>query len=444
MPSKTSRSMTSGSIPAHLARSCVPAILGDLFQVTYSTVDSVIVGRFAGAAALAAVGVASPLMSVAMFFVIGLGVGASVLMSEFFGAGDLRGLRRQLATTLAVGLAFSAAVALGLFALTGPLLALCRAPARLRPDTARYLRVVALGMVASSLYNILAAACRSVGDTLTPLACLVAGALANVALDLWFVAGLGLGVAGAAWATVLSQVASALLCAALLRRGGVFRGDFAVDRALLRRTLRFSTPGALQQAGIYIGKLAVQSAVNPLGVSAIAAFNAVNRIDDYALIPERDIANGETVLVAQNHGAGRPDRMRRGFLAAMAMEAAYGLIVSVAIFALAEPLMGLFVDAGEKEVVRLGARYLRLMGLFYIMPGFTNGLQGYMRALGRMRLTMAVTYAQMLTRATLTFLLIRRLALYAVPLACVAGWLLMLLWEGGLVIAWSRRSGKRE
>ncbi len=443
MPSKA-RNMTTGSIPRHLVRYSIPAIMGDLFQVTYNTVDSVIVGQFAGAGALAAVGVASPLMSVAMFFIIGMGIGASVLMSEFYGAGDMPRLRRQFATTLAMGAAFSLLIALGLFVLTGPLLRLCHTPEAIFPDTARYLRVVALGMVVTSLYNILAAASRSIGDTLTPLICLVAGSLVNVGLDLLFVARFAWGVAGAAWATVISQALSALLCAWLLRRNEptlfAGQGDFKPDRALFGRTLRFSAPSALQQAGIYVGKLLVQSAVNPLGVSAIAAFNAVNRIDDYALIPERDIANGETVLVAQNRGAGKADRMRRGFLAAMALEVAYGLVVSVAVFALAGPLMGLFVDPGEAEVIRLGTRYLRLMGLFYILPGITNGLQGYMRALGKLKLTMVVTYGQMFTRAACTFLLIDRLGLDAVPLACVAGWVMMTVWEVGLMIKW-RKNG---
>ena len=444
MPRQTrSHAMTSGSIPGHLLRYAIPAILGDLFQVTYNAVDSVIVGRYAGAGALAAVGVASPLMSVAMFFIIGLGVGASVLMSEFYGAGDVRTLRRQFTTTLAMGAAFSAVIALALFALTAPLLRLCRTPAEIAGDTARYLRVVSLGMVVTAMYNMLAAASRSLGDTMTPLACLVAGSFANVGLDLLFVARLGLGVAGAAWATVIAQGISALLCALLLRRNEptLFAParEFAVDRGLLRRTIRFSAPSAMQQAGIYVGKLLVQSAVNPLGVSAIAAFNAVNRIDDYALIPERDIANGETVLVAQNHGAGKPERMRRGFFAAMALEAVYGLAVSAAVFALAGPLMRLFVDPEETEVIRLGTRYLRLMGLFYLMPGLTNGLQGYMRALGRLKLTMYVTYAQMFTRAAFTFLLIGRMGLDAVPLACVAGWTLMTAWEGGLMYAWRKR-----
>ena len=444
--------MTEGSILRHLLAYAIPAILGDLFQVTYNTVDSIIVGKYAGADALAAVGVASPLMSIAMFFIIGMGIGASVLMSEFYGAQDARSLRREFSTTLIISLALSAAIGAGLFLLAGPLLRLVNTPPEILSETTRYLRIVALGMVVTGLYNILAAASRSVGDTRTPLACLVAGSLINVALDLLFVAGLHWGVAGAAGATVISQACAAVLCGWLLYRNEPvffsetsgdgkpgFRRDFGVDRVLLGRTLRFSYASALQQAGIYVGKLLVQSMVNPLGVHAAAAFTAVNRIDDYALIPERDIGNGETVLVAQNHGAKKPERMQRGLWTAMAIEAIYGAIISVCVFALAEPLMRLFVNASETEVIRLGTRYLRLMGFFYFMPGLTNGLQGYMRAIGKMKLTMYVTYSQMFTRAFFTWLLIGRMHLDAVPLACVAGWILMMVWELGLILYWKRK-----
>ena len=437
------RPMTEGSIPRHLLRYALPAILGDLFQVTYNTVDSVIVGKYAGASALAAVGVASPLMNVAMFLMIGVGIGASVLMSQFYGAGDLKSLRREFATTLTLGGVFSAAVALLLFFLAVPLLRLCRTPETILSDTAGYLRIVALGMVVTSQYNILAAASRSIGDTRTPLLCLIAGSLANVGLDFLFVAGFSWGVRGAALATVIGQGLSAALCALLLLKGAEpFRGekgDFRADRTLLGKTLRFSYASALQQAGVYVGKLLVQALVNPLGVNAIAAFNAVNRLDDYALIPQRDIGNGETVLLAQNKGADKPERMRTGFRVTLVIETCYGIVVSLAIYFFAEPLMRLFVDAAETEVIALGSRYLRLMGFFYFFPGLTNGMQGFMRATGRMNMTMIVTYGQMLTRAVCTFLLIPSFGLDAVPLACAAGWIMMLVWESSLMLRWRKQ-----
>ena len=437
------RNMTRGSIPGHLLSYCVPAILGDLFQVTYTAADAAIVGRFAGERALAAVSGAAPLTSIALFFIIGLGIGASVLMGEFYGAGEYRLLRREFSTSLFVAALASLGISLVLFLFARPLLALCRIPGEILPESAAYLRILACGLVFVSLYNMLAAAARSLGDARVPLLCLMAGSAANILLDLVLVAGLGLSVAGAAAATVFSQAVSLLLAAALLwrREGSLLfsREDFAPDRALLRRTLSFSYPGALQQAGIYVGKLAVQILVNPLGVSAVAAFGAVNRIDDYALIPERDISNAETVLVAQNRGAGLGSRMRAGLRTTLLFETVYGAAVSLAIFFGAAPLMRLFARAEDAEVVRLGTRYLRLMGLFYILPGVTNGTQGYLRALGKMRLTMAVTYAQMGTRAVITWLLIRHMGLDAVPLACLAGWTLIFFWEGALLRGSLRR-----
>ena len=432
------RNMTEGSIPQHLLAYCVPAILGDLFQVTYNTVDAAIVGRFAGEAALAAVGGAAPLMSIALFFIIGLGIGTSVLMSEFYGAGEEKQLRREFSTAAIVAFLFSVAISILLFALAAPLLRICRIPEAVLSDTAAYLRIIAVGMPVTALYNMMAAASRSVGDAKTPLFCLVAASLTNVCLDLFFVAVLRLSATGAAIATVLSQGVSLGLALFLLKKRAGFlfsRADFGIDRALLSRTISFSAPGALQQAGIYVGKLWVQIMVNPLGVSAVAAFGAVNRVDDYALIPERDISNGETVLVAQNHGAGKSSRMSSGLRWTLLFEAVYGLFVSLAITLGAEPLMRFFVGNEEPEVLRLGADYLRLMGLFYILPGITNGMQGYLRALGKMRLTMIVTYAQMITRALFTWLLIGNLGLSAVPLACLAGWIMMTVWEGVLLFS---------
>ena len=434
--------MTSGSIPGHLIRYAIPAVLGNLFQVTYNTVDSIVVGRFAGAGALAAVGVANPLMNIAMFFIIGMGIGASVLMSEFYGAGDLRSLKRELSTALLTGLGLSLAISLLFLLLVRPLLSLCNTPAEIFADTSAYLRIVAGGFLFTGLYNLLAAALKAIGDTRTPLLCLVAGSLCNVALDLWFVGGLGMGVQGAAWATVLSQALSAALCALLIFLNAeplrLSRHDICIEKSLLRRTVGYSYASALQQAGVYVGKLLVQSLVNPLGVSAIAAFNAVNRIDDYALIVERDIASGIMVMTAQNRGAKQPDRMLGGLRVGLVLESIYGAVVSVAVFVLAKPLMELFVGAQETEVAALGVRYLHLMGFFYFMPGITNGLQGYMRGIGKLSLTMYVTYAQMLTRALCTWLLIGRMGMDAVPMACVAGWVVMLVWEIGLIVHWKK------
>lgn len=440
---KKVRPMTSGSIPRHLLRYSIPVILGNLFQVTYNTVDSIIVGRFAGADALAAVGVASPLMSIALFFIVGIGIGSSVLMSEFYGAGKVDRLRRELSTAMIAGAVLSLCLSAIFLLLLNPLLRLCNTPAEIFPDVAGYLQIVASGLIFTLFYNILAYALRSIGDTRTPLACMMIASLANVVLDLLFVGPLGMGVRGAALATVISQALSAALCAVLLWRNAeplrLTRADLCVEKALLKKTVHYSYASALQQAGVYVGRVLVQSMVNPLGVSAIAAFSAVNRIDDYSMIPQRDISSGIMVMTAQNRGAKQPDRMVKGLKIGLVIEIIYGLIISAAVFIFAEPLMRLFVSAEETEVLHLGTRYLRLMGFFYFMPGITNGLQGYMRGIGKLNLTMYVTYSQMFLRALFTFLFIDAMGIDAVPFACVAGWVLMIVWEGGLMLHWKKK-----
>ena len=443
--------MTRGEPRKLLILFAIPMILGGIFQLLYNTVDTIVVGRFVSEDALAAIGATST--STLLINVLGNSFtnAITIITSQAEGASLPKRIRQAL--THSVYMVTAVGLILGLISFFGarPFMRFLGCDPTIIDLSVLYLRIVCGLTIFSLWYQGSSALLRGIGDSKTPLYFLIFSSVLNVVLDLVFVLLLKQGVAGVGWATVISQACAAALCGWLLHRnepvffaessasGG--RARFGVDRGLLKRTLRFSYASALQQAGIYVGKLLVQSMVNPLGVQAAAAFTAVNRIDDYALIPERDIASGETVLVAQNHGARKFDRMQQGLRAAMVIEAAYGLIVSLAVFALAGPLMRLFVPSTETEVIRLGTRYLRLMGFFYFMPGITNGLQGYMRAMGKMNITMYVTYSQMFIRAICTWLLIGRMQLDAVPLACVAGWILMLVWETGLIVHW-KRTGK--
>ena len=310
-------------------------------------------------------------------------------------------------------------------------------------DTAVYLRIIALGLPFCCVYNVLSASCRSIGDTRMPLICLVSGAVMNIGLDLLFVAVFHWGCAGAAVATILSQAVCAMLCGVLLWRMEPIlriRGkDLRVDSSLLKRTMHYSYATALQQAGVYVGKLVIQGMVNPLGVNAIAAYSAVNRVDDYALIPQRDIASGMTTGTAQNRGAGKPERMMRFLTVGLCMQAIYGLLISIVVVLLPTQLIQLFVDSSEEEVLRIGTSYLRAMGFLYFLPGITNGLQGYMRGLGKMNITMLATYLQMLVRAIITALAIGTLGLNVIPPACLCGWLVMALLEIVCILVWKKK-----
>ena len=436
--------MTAGSITKHLAGYSVPLILGNLFQLTYNAVDSIIAGRFIGKEALAAEGMASPVMNIVILGISGICMGAGVLMSEFFGAKKYEDLKREMSTAVLFGLWFSLAVVVLGVAATPTLLRALHVPEELMGMTTVYLRIIFLGAPFTYFYNALASALKSVGDSRTPLKFLMFSAVLNGVLDLVFIGGLGFGIVCSATTTVIAEAVSALLSIVyiyrkipLLRLG---KGEFRLDRRLLRSTLRFGSVTALQQSCQPIGKLLIQGAVNPLGVDMIAAFNAVNRVDDFAFTPEQSISHGITTFVAQNRGAGRKERIREGFLKGLRLEFLYWVFICLMITLLKRPVMGLFVTGDSAgRIVELGSRYLGTMALFYLFPAFTNGIQGYFRGMGNMNITLVCTFIQTSLRVVFTWLLAPVMGIYGVAFACAIGWSAMLLVEIPYYFYYNRR-----
>ena len=425
--------MTEGSITKHLVDYSIPLILGNMFQLTYNAVDSIIAGRFIGKEALAAEGTASPVMNIVILGISGICMGASVLMSEFYGAGQKEKLKREMSTTVIFGCYFSVIIArLGGF-FSKSLLGALGVPDEILGKAASYLSVIFLGAPFTYFYNAVSAALKSVGDSKTPLKFLAFSSILNAVLDLIFIGGLGFGIVCSAVTTVVAEAASAVLCIIYVYRKipmlQLRRGEFTMDRQLLRQTLRYGSITALQQSCQPIGKLLIQGAVNPLGVDMIAAFNAVNRIDDYAFTPEQSISHGITTFVAQNRGAGRKERIRKGFRRGLMLEACYWVFICITITLFRRPLMGLFVTAGNEGIVALGSSYLGLMALFYVFPAFTNGIQGFFRGMGNMSVTLLGTFVQTSLRVVFVYLLTPGIGLLGVAYACAIGWSVMLLVE---------------
>ena len=425
--------MTEGSITKHLVDYSIPLILGNMFQLTYNAVDSIIAGRFIGKEALAAEGTASPVMNIVILGISGICMGASVLMSEFYGAGQKEKLTREMSTTVIFGCYFSVIIAIlgGIFSKS--LLGALGVPDEILGKAASYLSVIFLGAPFTYFYNAVSAALKSVGDSKTPLKFLAFSSILNAVLDLIFIGGLGFGIVCSAVTTVVAEAASAVLCITYVYRKipmlQLRRGEFTMDRQLLRQTLRYGSITALQQSCQPIGKLLIQGAVNPLGVDMIAAFNAVNRIDDYAFTPEQSISHGITTFVAQNRGAGRKERIRKGFRRGLMLEACYWVFICITITLFRRPLMGLFVTAGNEGIVALGSSYLGLMALFYVFPAFTNGIQGFFRGMGNMSVTLLGTFVQTSLRVVFVYLLTPGIGLLGVAYACAIGWSVMLLVE---------------
>ena len=432
------RNMTEGRIFRHLLSYAVPTILGNLFQLTYNAMDSIIVGRFAGKNSLAAVGTANPIMNIVLFFIIGLCMGASVLMSEFYGAGDQRRLKREVSTTLVAGIVFTIGLSILFIFLARPILVLINTPAEVIGEAQAYLRIIFAGLIFTFLYNVYASALRSVGDSVTPVRCLIVAAVLNGVLDYVMVAVFHTGAAGAAAATVMAQACSAVLCMIYVYRRvdllRVSRKEMHVDRGLLSRTIHYSWASAMQQAVLYMGKVGVQMTVNPLGVDAMATFNAVNRVDDFAYTPQQSIGQGITVFIAQNRGAGNETRVRKGLKEGLALEVAYGIAIGAVIFLCARFLMTLFVQEEEVQIISMGSHYLTTIAFCYILPAVTNGIQGFFRGLGRMEVTLGATATQMIFRVLFSWYLAPRYGIPGIAYACLGGWLMMLVFEVPILV----------
>lgn len=442
---KDKHDMTEGKVISPLIAFTLPLVLGNLFQLTYNAADSVIVGKFVGENALAAVGTSTPIMNIAILLISGMCMGASVLMSSRYGAKDYGTLSRQISTTLLAGGGFSLVLSLLMLFLAKPVLALIRVPAEVIPEAASYLRIVFLGLIFTFIYNFLANTMRALGDSKTPLYFLIASALLNVAGDIFFVAKLGLGVRGSAVSTVLSEALCCFFCAVYIKMRVPLlclgKNWLVFDKTLLGKTVSYGSTSAMQQVCLQIGKIIIQSVVNTQGVSVIAAFTAVNRVDDFAYTPQQNIGHAMTTFIAQNKGAGKEDRVRRGFQGGLFIELVYSLFLLTAIILGAPGIMRLFAQEGDAQVVSLGVEYLHLIAFMYILPGFTNGIQGFFRGIGDMKVTLYSTFMNMLGRVAAVVLMIRvfDMGFASLAWANMAGWIVMLLFEVPLLLKTLRK-----
>ena len=255
----------------------------------------------------------------------------------------------------------------------------------------------------------------------------------NILMDLVLVAKFGYGVIGAAVSTVIAEAFSGLFCIVYVYRNVPYlhlkKEDFIIDKVLLWQTLKSGMASALQQACQPVGKLFIQSTINTQGVAAIAAFNAVSRVDDFAFTPQQSIGTSIMTFVAQNRGAGKKDRIKKGLSSGFKLEFIYWVIICSTTLLLKEPLMKLFSNEGSGDMITIGVSYLNLMAFFYIFSSFTNGIQGYFRGMGKLRTTLFFTFIQISIRAIFVVLLVPRIGIKGVVYASIIGWSFMILGE---------------
>lgn len=411
--------LTRGPVMKTMLRFAVPMILGNLLQQCYNIADTLIVGKFLGADALAAVGSAFSLMTFLTSILLGLAMGSGTVFSIRFGQKDTLGLKEGILASFALLGAVTLLLNILIFVGIDWIIWALRTPSELVKLMREYLLVIFAGMIAIFLYNFFASLLRSLGNSVVPLVFLAISACLNIGLDLWFVAGLNRGVAGAAEATVISQYVSGVGIALytkakfpeLLKREEKVRLRFS----RIREITGFSALTCLQQSIMNLGILAVQGLVNSFGTTIMAAFAAAVKIDAFAYLPVQDFGNAFSIFVAQNFGAKQTDRIKKGIRVAVLTSLAFSLFISLCVFVFARPLMTLFIDAEETAVIAEGVRYLHIEGAFYFLIGGLFLLYGLYRALGKPGMSVVLTIVSLGLRVALAY------TLSAIPAIGVVG-----------------------
>ena len=422
------RDLTHGSITKGLLLFAMPMIAGNLLQQLYNIADTLIVGQALGRNALAAVGSAYTLMVFLTSIFLGLSMGAGALFSICLGRGDKKALRAAVAHAFALIGAVTLVLNLSVYLLADPILRFLQIPHELYSSMRDYLLIIFGGLAATFLYNFFACLLRAVGNSVVPLWFLGISALLNIGLDLLFVPVLHFGVAGAAAATVIAQYVSGggltlytiLRCRELLPR----REDLHFNGRILRELADLSLLTCAQQSAMNFGILLVQRLVDSFGPVIMAAFAAAVKIDSFAYLPVQDFGNAFSTFAAQNYGAGQTERLRQGFRTATAVSAAFSCAISAMVVLLARPLMRIFVQAGETEVLAAGVRYLRIEGAFYAGIGCLFLLYGFYRAVQRPGMSVVLTVISLGTRVALAYALAGPVGEAGIWAAIPIGWFL--------------------
>lgn len=425
------KNLTSGNVPAQLTSLALPMIAGNILQQFYNTMDAMVIGRYGGSAAFAAIGVAGTVMNLFIFVVNGFCSGISVILAGFYGRGDWKNFRREYFVSLAAGSIFTVSLSLAGLAGLSPLLRVIQTPEQVAGPARTYLIIIFLGLAASFLYNFCSAVLRAAGDTRAALVFLAAAVCFNLVLDLVLVAVLDLCIAGAAWATLISQLLSAALCLAYMRRKApelIFtRTDMEVDLSLLKHTFRCCSATALRQSNLYIGKLLVQGSVNALGTSAIAAYTAAGRLEGFANSFGDSGGAAICVFLAQNSGDTHKKRACQGFAAGTILLTSLGALSSLLLFCLARPAAAFVLKGTGPEALPQCILYLRIISLFYTLCFMGNALAGYFDGHKRMLIPVIGATGHITLRVILAHILAPVYGLGAVAVAAGTGWAMVVL-----------------
>ncbi|MCI9439715.1 MAG: MATE family efflux transporter [Ruminococcus sp.] len=401
--------LTEGNITASLLWFAFPMMVGNLLQQLYNIVDTLIVGRFLGKEALAAVGSSYSLMTFLTSILLGMCMGSGVAFSIYYGKKEWARMKSCMFHSFVMIGSAAAGISIAVFAGLDVILTLLQVPGDILGLMGEYLWVIFFGILATFLYNYFASLLRAIGNSVIPLLFLGISALLNIGLDLWFIIELQRGVRGAAEATVLSQYVSGIgimvytaVCFPELR---LRKRDWRWQKGILSEIFQLSFLTCIQQSVMNFGILMIQGLVNSFGAVVMAAFSVAVKIDTFAYMPVQDFGNAFSTFVAQNYGAGKKDRIQEGFHRAVKAAFVFGAVVSALVFIFARPLMLIFVKPQEAEVIQVGMSYLRIEGSFYCLIGFLFLWYGYYRAVKRPGMSVVLTVVSLGTRVVLAYVL---------------------------------------
>lgn len=385
--------MTEGKISSCIVKFALPLIWGSLLQQFYNVADSLIVGNFVGKEALAAVTSAGSLIFLLVGFFNGLFVGAGVVISQHFGAGNSDKVKKSVHTTIAFALIVGVFLTVVGSFLVPHLLRLIQTPEDVFPSSVEYFRIYFYGVIAVVVYNAASGVFQAVGDSKHPLKFLLISSILNIVLDLLFVAVFDMGVGGAAWATTISQFVSALLCIIVLMRSkDIYRllpRDVKIDKESLGSILKMGIPSGVQSSVTALSHVFVQSSVNAFGSAAIAGNGAYGKVEQFAIIPLSCIGNAMATFIGQNVGAGEYERAKKGAKYGITLQIVLSEIIGVAVFIAAPLLIKMFNR--DADVVQMGMLCARVRALFYFLLAFSNCAAGILRGAGRAVVAMNVS-----------------------------------------------------
>lgn len=424
------KDLTQGNEAEVMVRFAIPMIIGNLFQQLYNVVDTIIVSKFIGTDALAAVGSSFTLMVFLTSIILGLCMGSGVVFSMFFGAGKKDKLKTSVFTSFCFIALITTIINVAALAYIDEILLFIQIPIEILGDTKRYIQIIFYGISFTFIYNYFAALLRSMGNSVVPLIFLIISAVINIVLDIIFVVPLNMGVAGAALATIIAQGFSAI-CIVLYSFIKVpqirpKRKHLNFDGSIVKLIVNYSVLSSIQQSIMNFGILIIQGLVNGFGVSVMAAFAAGVKIDSFAYMPLQDFGNAFSTFIAQNKGAEKHERIHNGIRSAIKLITLSSVTISIFVIVFAKPLMSIFIRAGETEVISIGVQYLYIEASFYCLIGYLFMFYGLYRGLGKPGMSIVLTIASLGTRVALAYTLssMTSIGLVGIWWAIPIGWAL--------------------